>query len=139
MYTNWAKVFSAVFILSASIFVFLILLFWLCFLSDLRFMQQNGEGSAGRRGICYWIPKVTLATLYGAVWCGVWLARRWYSSLVNVGLLDDSVRAYGSRSLPRTLLNCFRPERFNTCTPQQYPYPSLDPTLTFPRAPLSQM
>lgn len=56
MYTDWAKVFSAVFILSASIFVFLILLFWLCFLSDLRFMQ-NGE--APGRGICYWIPKVT--------------------------------------------------------------------------------
>lgn len=58
VYTNWAKFFSAVFILSASIFVFLILLFWLCFLSDLRFMQ-SGDGN-GRRGICYWIPKVRM-------------------------------------------------------------------------------
>lgn len=56
MYTDWAKVFSAVFILSASIFVFLILLFWLCFLADLRFMQ-NGDGDT-RRGVCYWVPKV---------------------------------------------------------------------------------
>ncbi|CAN0467435.1 unnamed protein product, partial [Hapterophycus canaliculatus] len=60
VYTDWAKVFSAVFILSASIFVFLILLFWLCLLSDLRFMKQQPDGSSAivRRGICYWIPKV---------------------------------------------------------------------------------
>ncbi|CAN0554403.1 unnamed protein product, partial [Laminaria digitata] len=36
-----SKIFSAVFILSASMFVFLILLFWLCFLSDLRRAPQG--------------------------------------------------------------------------------------------------
>lgn len=56
VYTNWSKFFSAVFILSASIFVFLILLFWLCLLSDVRFMQRNADDI--RRGLCYWVPKV---------------------------------------------------------------------------------
>lgn len=58
VYSDWAKVFSAAFILSASIFVFLILLFWLCFLSDLRCMQS--EVWNVDRGLCYWIPKVML-------------------------------------------------------------------------------
>lgn len=56
VYTDAAKAFSAFFILSASIFVFLILLFWMCFLSDLGFMK-HGEGNV-HRGVCYWIPKV---------------------------------------------------------------------------------
>lgn len=59
VYTDFAPVTSAVFILSASIFVFLILLYWLCFLSDLRFMREGESMLSVRRGICcYWLPKV---------------------------------------------------------------------------------
>lgn len=56
VYTNWAKFFSAVFILSASIFVYFILLFWLCLLTDVRYMQRGIDDV--HRGICYWVPKV---------------------------------------------------------------------------------
>lgn len=55
VYTGWAKFFAALFIASASVFVALILLFWLCFLSDLRFMQHRWEEVS--RGFCYWVPK----------------------------------------------------------------------------------
>lgn len=59
VYTDIAPVTSAVFILSAFIFVFLILLYWLCFLSDLRFMREGESMLSVRRGICcYWLPKV---------------------------------------------------------------------------------
>lgn len=56
VYTSWAKVFSALFILSVSTFVFLILLFWLCFLADLRVTRHADRGA--HRGLCYWVPKV---------------------------------------------------------------------------------
>lgn len=57
VYTNSAKFFSAIFILSSSTFVFLILLFWLCLLSDVRFMQRSPDEV--RRGSWYWVPKVS--------------------------------------------------------------------------------
>lgn len=56
VYTDWAKFFSAVFILSASVFVFLMLLFWLCFLTDVR-VTRTADRRA-HRGLFYWVPKV---------------------------------------------------------------------------------
>lgn len=56
VYTDYAKFFSALFIVSSAVFVVLILLFWLCFLSDLRFMQHRREEI--EHGLWYWAPKV---------------------------------------------------------------------------------
>ncbi|CAM9791664.1 unnamed protein product [Ectocarpus sp. 12 AP-2014] len=79
VYTGWAKVFSAVFILSASIFVFLILLFWLCFLSDLRCMRS--EVWNVDRGMCYWIPKVLLTFAIGVTMFGGYMYYRFENTM----------------------------------------------------------
>ncbi|CAN0279858.1 unnamed protein product, partial [Scytosiphon promiscuus] len=97
VYTDWAKVFSAVFILSASIFVFLILLFWLCFMSDLRFMTQQPDGSSApvRRGVCYWIPKFLLTLAIGTTVLGGYMYYRFENSISfeYTGVADEKEAA----------------------------------------------
>lgn len=85
VYTDFAPVASAVFILSASIFVFLILLYWLCFLSDLRFMREGESLLSVRRGLCcYWLPKVRGRGVQGGMKGGE-LKIRWRECFVWTG------------------------------------------------------